>query len=167
MYNIRHETGPFYICTAGVDPPTLHPPPDPPTRSRVFPLNLKKNKNVCSEFAAFFFLVGWDQVEFFFSTAPSLPPTPEKKTRVKDACFHWWPRFLLLSRLQQCIVLMGRDLYRPDACLYSTKREDLAWGRCHSSLCDGALACNRLTNTSTHGFLRKKGGEKKGYTTKI
>lgn len=28
--------------------------------------------------------------------------------------------------LQQYFVLMVHDLYRPDACLYSTKREDLA-----------------------------------------
>lgn len=33
---------------------------------------------------------------------------------------------------------MVRDLYRPDACLYSTKRGDLAWGRYQSSSSDGA-----------------------------
>lgn len=59
-------------------------------------------------------------------------------SQVKDACFHWWARFLLLSRLQQYIVLMRRDLYRPDACLYSTQREDLAWGRYYSSFSDRA-----------------------------
>jgi hypothetical protein len=34
--------------------------------------------------------------------------------------------FLLLSVAQQYFVLIVRDLYRPDAGLYSAKREDLA-----------------------------------------
>lgn len=33
---------------------------------------------------------------------------------------------------------MVHDLYRPDACLYSAKREDLAWGRYYSSFSDRA-----------------------------
>lgn len=37
---------------------------------------------------------------------------------------------------QQYYVLMGHDLYCLDACLYSTKREDLAWGRYYSSFSD-------------------------------
>lgn len=112
-------------------------------------------KNVCNDFAAFFFGGVRSSWIFFFFSPPTLPP-PSPNTRVKDACFHWWPRFLLLSRLQQCIVLMGRDLYRPDACLYSTKREDLAWGRYHSSFSDGALACNGWQTQARTRFLRKK-----------
>lgn len=70
--------------------------------------------------------------------------------QVKDDCFHWWARFLLLSRLQQYIVLMVRDHYRPDACLYSAKGEDLAWGCFYSSFSDGAKWALLSTIDSWH-----------------
>lgn len=45
---------------------------------------------------------------------------------------------------------MVRDLYRPDACLYSTKREDLAWGRYQSSFSDRAKWA--LLSTTDHSY---------------
>lgn len=36
------------------------------------------------------------------------------------------------------LVLMVHDLYHPDACLYSAKREDLAWGGYYSSFSNRA-----------------------------
>lgn len=114
MYIIRHEIG-HYV-------------------QRELPLVIcfSLNMKACCEYCCF--LVGC--ITFYGHIKSSR--TFFFYSQVKDACFHWWARFLLLSRLQQYIVLMVRDLYRPDACLYSTKREDLAWGRYYSSFSDRA-----------------------------
>lgn len=110
MYNIQRETGPFYIYTAGVAPPT---------QSFVFPLNLK----TCVMTLLRFFSVGWDQVEFFFffHLPPSHPhhPTPGSRMLVfidgrgffyclaSNNALCWWG-VIFIARTPVCTARKGR-----------------------------------------------------------
>lgn len=66
---------------------------------------------------------------------------------------------------------MVRDLYHPDACLYSTKREDLAWGRYQSSFSERAkwaqLSTTDSCDHSTQFYLNStKQPKMQSYTEK-